>query len=194
MSEFRERPILFSTDMVRAILDGRKTQTRRVIKPADLEKSTLEYGDCTKGLVCPYGRPGDRLWVRETFLEFVPEHRLPSRYAYRADVISQDCELARQAYIKAGYPYKWKSSRFMPRAACRLILEITSVSVETVKDISPEAAAAEGVVLDTSRHTPGQWLSVTMFRELWDSINAKRGYSWESNPWVWVVKFKALVP
>ena len=187
----KERPILMSGAMVRAILDGSKTQTRRIVKPqpehgiipcAWVDTLWAEL-DAKGGCRChmapvrfPYGAPGDRLWVRETFAHHFGELR------YRAD------ESPDSYYYGAK---GWKPSIFMPRALSRITLEITGVRVERVQDISEDDAWAEGVEppmlhpddpgnLDVARAT---------FAALWDSINAARA-PWESNPWVWVVEFK----
>ena len=215
----KERPILFSGPMVRALIDGRKTQTRRVMKP---NACGLEVDEITelpaldpilKCVVsghsgvwedghgfdlrwnCPYGVPGDRLWVRETWqfdnAEYValhkrePWHGGPSREAaevhYRATERHPDI-----------FP-KWTPSIFMPMWASRLTLEITNVRVERVQDISEDDAKAEGVTLiqgNPRRHDGLDFSSE--YASLWDSLNAKRGYGWKVNPWVWVVSFRRL--
>lgn len=183
----KERPILFSGEMVRAILDGRKTQTRRVIKPQPPESVSEGYTT----YFCPYGIPGDRLWVRETF-------------APRLDVdpITELARARHYAMYKADggdphdpmhwHPYdKWIPSIFMPRWASRITLEITNVRVERVQDISVSECRAEGIPQASfSSQTDRDAQVHGEFMQLWDSINAKRGYSWESNPWVWVIEFK----
>lgn len=192
--ETNERPILFSGAMVRAILDGKKTQTRRVVKPqppADWVPSPWPYdGAAWSDRRCPYGAPGDRLWVRETWAPISPdEERRPireCRIEYRADTSAarpggwdedtDDPEAAR-----------WRPSIHMPRWASRLTLEVTGVRVERVQDISEDDARAEGVYpyADNPRR---------FFQELWNSINGARGYGWNSNPWVWVVEFRRVAP
>lgn len=209
-------PILFSGEMVRAILDGRKTQTRRVIKPQPLlsnvalgcasaeERQRLEL----QWLVdndCPHGKPGDLLWVRETWLELdrsgwcdpaKPKDWYDAAFgrinaiAYRANA---DTEAER---IRKEYGYKWRPSIFMPRWASRLTLRVVDVRVEQVKNISDMDVLAEGIpqkgrMYDPSGITFSDELRAD-FRSLWDSINAKRGYSWDSNPWVWVVEFERV--
>lgn len=208
----RERPILMSTEMVKAVQDGRKTQTRRVIKnipprengtqydrseihgpelftPAVIDKSGDiqpgaeifgiydDYGDW--GFKCPYGQPGDRLWVKET-------------WAADCTCENPDCN---GVIYKAGYtgklmPYAWKPSIHMFRRHSRITLEITDIRAERVQDISLGDISKEGIEVRYSV----DWVDF-MYKDyqfLWNSINAKRGYSWELNPWVWVIEFKRL--
>jgi len=184
MVAIKERPILFSGPMVRAILDGRKTMTRRVIKyPAvTVEHDRIIAGrfidpktGCVDGqfdvIACPYGQPGDRLWVRETY------NSCGGKPFYRADgELHPD--------------WKWRPSIFMPRWASRITLEITAVRVERLKDITIEDAQAEGVTPLGVEGDGRRWRAA--FRELWDSLNAKRGHGWGANPWVWVISFKRV--
>jgi len=198
-----EHPIPFTTEMVKAILDGRKTMTRRVVKPQPTLKRWMENGvevglwewlhDCNwwyKNLsdesgieqYCPYGQVGDRLWVRETW--FPKMLYTPCDCLYKADTPNQ----ARpEGYIGRS----WKSSMFMPRWASRITLEITNIRVERLREIMPEDAIREGYPFNApeaeSRDTYINW-----FRTLWDSINAKRGYSWSDNPWVWIIEFRKV--
>jgi hypothetical protein len=209
----KERPILFSGEMVRAILEGRKTQTRRVVKPVQSEPKipplTMEpwmmYGEQevdddgrpmwegyhpdypydAKWFTCPYGKVGDRLWVRETFWTAGEIPNLPTVYA--DDYIKTPNGYASVVYrADGGYEDgAWKPSIFMPRWASRILLEIVAVRVERVQDISERDAHAEGLGMSPMLPHPRAW-----FRDLWNSINAKRGYSWESDPYVWVVEFR----
>jgi len=213
--QVNERPILFSAPMVRAILDGRKTMTRRVMKRkfphGEPEGNTTSLGgwpvhfpDGTwENEWCPYGFPGQRLWVRETFAEVGcigwPIDKF--EYQYRAD-FSEGKWLG---YADMCFE-KWKPSRFMPRAASRILLEITGVRVERLQDISEQDAIAEGV--ESFRPIPGDGDPETLFANymnkrrfsyrtaywsfasLWQSINGPE--SWEQNPWVWVVEFKRI--
>ena len=176
----REHPIIFSGPMVRAILEGRKTQTRRVMRPKPTEPFLPFTAECP----CPYGHPGDRLWVRETWR--VNGNKHDYAIASRDDVFYR----ADESYNEG---VGWKPSIHMPRMFSRLPLEVTGVRVERVQDISYADCVAEGIV-DVARaekrtRRVGE-APIEQFAALWDSINAKRGYSWESNPWVWVVEFK----
>lgn len=190
----KERPILFNGEMVKAILDGRKTQTRRVIKPQpdhfgkeDGEDSWHwngwrwqdKPGIPLKGPDedCPHGQPGERLWVRETWAQH-PE--VPGEWMYRADR-GGDYQGAAQGL------FKWSLSIHMPRCVSRITLEIESVCVERVQEITPDDCRAEGMPADNNdigaRYCFGQ---------LWNSINEKRGHGWEVNPWVWVITFRRV--
>lgn len=180
-----ERPILFSGPMVSAILDGRKTQTRRVIKPQPLKSSHYgdveesdkypgewfqwEGGDRGESFTCPYGNVGDRLWVRERFMA---ESRNTIHY-YADGWGYSDCPDSR-----------WKPSIHMPRWASRITLDVTGVRVQRVQDLSYDDAFAEGIP------TPRDGCPIEEFAYLWDSINKKRGFEWELNPWVWVIGFR----
>lgn len=192
----KERPILFSTPMVEAILDGRKTQTRRA------RGATFQNFEEFARIKCPYGKPGDRLWVRETWLELDRSHIITSPYVYKAntDAVAEE---TRKDYIKAGYPYQWKPSIHMPKAAARIWLEITETRLERLQDISKEDAIAEGIkttwINDDSscnkfknyiNNGKGSLSPKDSFRSLWESINGAE--SWDLNPWLWVVKFKVL--
>lgn len=188
----KERPIIFSGSMVRAILDGAKTQTRRVIKPQPnvfckhLESKQTAEGFCFGDMVdnymarCPYGIPGDRLWVRETWQNVADMnicHPADGYVVYRAT--DPDWETMDG--------WRWRPSIFMPRSASRILLEITDIRVERVQDISWQNCVKEGYLGDMPMVDGKPW-----FRKLWNSINAKRGYSWESNPWVWAIEFKRV--
>lgn len=213
MSEVKERPILFSGAMVRAILAGKKTQTRRVIKQQPESPATVlnmegirpawciwpsphKNDDGSRddhGCKCPFGAIGDRLWVRETWLvdlvgslaQFPREELLDNLY-YRAD--GSFCEqIPECACAEVGKP-KWKPSIHMPRWASRIELEITGVRVERVQSISSADCIAEGLEPTLRNEPPAK----QRFRELWDSINADRGVGWQVNPWVWVIEFRRL--
>lgn len=214
----KERPILFSGPMVRAILERRKTQTRRIVKPQP-EFAALPrwvYGDGHSGVgwycceseypdegsafyCCPYGKLGERLWVRETWRPSQTGKGSITPAWHKADGID-------------GPSTRWKPSIFMPRWACRLELEIISVRVQRLHDITEEDAFAEGVkvpvttegcppgksspMFDVLSPFKGEMGTGTMFRweyaRLWDSLNAKRGFGWAVNPWVWVIEFKPI--
>ena len=223
-----EHPILFSADMVRAILDGRKTQTRRVIvpQPDDVDPEPRfepytwafwhdEHYPNGRIMRSPYGKPGDLLWVKEgleqefTTADADTPNGCLALYRRDQEVVKRDGRPAM---------YEWSretlSPIHMPKWAARLWLEITDVRVQRVQEISEEDAWAEGIggiveaasrsglmgVLKNSNvalagkarnpglKPPGRYY----FACLWDSINAKRGYSWADNPFVWAVTFKTL--
>lgn len=208
----KERPILFSTPMVRAILDGRKTQTRRVapIKKLDFrqkddiltwfisfEKAVKRVfcsasGGCfteeqARAIIasqfCPYGQKGDRLWVRETFGTRGKE------VFYRATPpLNADGEP--YAGIAGLDGNRWKSSIHMPRAASRITLEVTGVRVERLHGISEADAQAEGVFFAPDHDYKNSFKQG--FKNIWQSINGPE--SWDTNPWVWVVEFKRVQP
>jgi len=189
----RERPIIFSGPMVRAILDGRKTQTRRAVKSSGIWSVEDRDGSRWPGyennygewqwMACPYGQPGDRLWVRECWgLRDTQPKDGPERavIGYRADG---------ETAAPNGRYQLWRPSIHMPRWASRITLEITGVRVERVQDISEEDARAEGV--SETCVLPGDRGSfIPSFGMLWEQINAKRGYGWDVNPWVWVIEFR----
>ena len=189
-----EHPILFSGSMVKAILAGKKTMTRRVIKPKTLDKFINLIWNPNENLNLSPWKVGDVLWVRETWngirLGNGPE------YWYRAD----EPEDADTGVLRE----RWRPSIFMPRAAARLFLKVTSIRVERLQEITEEDAIAEGIEwseLSKCAFTPPiklhqKWpISYPFttikeaFKSLWDSINAKRGYGWATNPWVWIVEF-----
>jgi hypothetical protein len=212
----RERPILFSSEMVRAILDGRKSMTRRVVRPQPDSVAAFQdglpteayYGGWPKGgyakkLTCPFGQPGDRLWVRETFLENMGEttvQRWEKTYPYLKAL--EEWAHWRELKLRVGHPWIGGDGRprsgvrklpsiLMPRHASRITLEITAVRVERLKDITVTDAQAEGVTPLGVKGDGRRWRAA--FRELWDSINAKRkALGWDANPWVWVISFRRL--
>jgi hypothetical protein len=203
------RPMLFSAPMVRALLDGSKTQTRRVVKPQpyiDAQGNACWNGSNfgqdsrgplikalasplpsskTKRVHCPYGAPGDRLWVRETWALDDEDNAL----MYRADLgFGGDADDWERNRLDGAPRFRWKPSIHMPRTASRITLEITGVRVERLQDISERDAMAEGV--KNSLHLPGGNFARENFEHLWWSINGEG--SWETNPWVWVVEFKKV--
>jgi hypothetical protein len=206
----KEHPILFSTEMVKAIIDGYKTMTRRA-KGLELVNQRINeswrIGETniagrtwweaaidsshSHRIDSPYGQVGDRLWVRETWNSaggighgkqlFTPVIR------YKADGYSKSCE-GGNSNSPIGIDNKWRPSIFMPRWASRITLKITNIRVERLQDISLGDLSREGVQLKQF----GFDNMYSKFEHLWNTINAKRGYSWESNPWVWVIEFKKI--
>ncbi|UDM17881.1 hypothetical protein [Vogesella sp. XCS3] len=192
----KERPILFSGAMIRAILAGQKTQTRSVVKPIPqmvTDKSIVPWeGDAAALMrlfdqvdrVCPYGQPGDRLWVREAWKAHTTFDHLPPRDIPRSHI----WYLADSGYKAES---RTRASMHMPRWASRILLEIVSVRVERLQDISEADAEAEGI--DFLRHIPDADETLTardLYECLWDGINGEG--SWAANPWVWVVEFKRV--
>lgn len=214
-----ERPILYSTIMVQALLDNRKKQTRRTnklevvnqepnnwIKPS-LDSSgewvfSTEKGPAKQVRVkCPYGKLGDLLWVRETFCPTGSQEYLNASteqpYFYKADVKESD-------FVKemmANYGWKWKPSIHMPKDAARIWLKVTNVRVERLQEISKEDAIAEGIEKAGEvfkfymNPKPNYWKPavdnpIISFHSLWECINGEN--SWIANPWVWVVEFEVV--
>lgn len=227
-TQVKERPILFSAPMVRAILDGRKTVTRRPVKGLKTnlpvvtaaDGTPLKTGACWDIggpiLHCPFGKPGDRLWVRETW--YCDHSEVMSGPYLKPDDL--DIGEARDdgtlVYAADGLtPYEaaqpvWKPSIHMPRWACRILLEITDVRVERLQDGDGETSfesryVAEGINRihqgdgEYAFHPfktepgPGNWTDpFDAWRELWVSVSGAD--SWNANPWVWVVEFKQVTP
>ena len=207
----KERPILFSAPMVRAILAGTKTQTRRVVKPrlnksgeflhagnADLAHKKIHQWRVQEGrwfglagyttlahADCPYGQPSDRLWVRETWGvahdEFLRCESEPT--FWRADY-SED-ELATQ------WLPRWRPSIHMPRSRSRISLEITGVHIQRLQHISRGEALVEGCQFPNMNGVDGITDPVGWYRNLWESLNGPG--SWDANPWVWAIEFERVV-
>ena len=201
----RERPILFSGPMVRAILESRKTMTRRVAKLKPWHRieekedgshwpwMEIDGADMGHWLPCPYGAPGDRLWVRETFGDCTPgaDVLVGTRWDkpwYRAD--ADEYGLLRHDGEGPVYAddVKWRPSIHMPRRASRITLEVTAVRIERLNDISEADVQAEGCTGSPF----GTSADRVLFPTLWESINGPG--SWDVNPWVWVVVFKRVTP
>ncbi len=223
--EIKERPILFSTEMVRAIRDDKKTQTRRLMDyqpPGDFINPVccfIDYSTCAgaagqwvwkckykerhesvcydnKRFRCPYGRVGDRLWVKETFSplyidESKKEEEPNPLVIYKSDEVWDDGE----------HTWKWKPSIFMPRRFAKHLLEITEIRVERLQNIYDEDALKEGVFSKSFRnpentfyrdYEDGRWLCSprNSFRTLWNSINGQN--SWAADPFVWVITFERI--
>jgi hypothetical protein len=201
------KPILFSTPMVQAILDGKKTQTRRVIKIDDApENWNISIAGTSIVRTEPYDvklpryAAGDILWVRETFFcepctedcagrndeNECPFNRVGNKcYGYKTQYAGGRCD-----------GVKWRPSIHMPREAARIFLRVKTVRVERLQDITPKDAWDEGCRIGNSfpweEHIPElqQQCRDILFIQLWDSLNAKRGYGWDANPWVWVIEFE----
>ncbi|MBF0308104.1 MAG: hypothetical protein HQL56_01060 [Magnetococcales bacterium] len=198
----KERPIIFNAESIRAILDGRKTVTRRVIKPQPIkDKRNPDYRlpswSLRQGRSCcewffgpqnstkngslrfwrsPYGERGDRLWVKEAWM---PMECCQDRVLYRTDDAA--------GHIEDG----WKSPLFMPRSVSRIILDVVDVWAERLHELTLEEFCKEAIPLPKNNNAfmdPAK----QCFAEYWDSINAKRGYPWEDNPWVWRVEFRRV--
>lgn len=226
----KERPIPFSGPMVRAILEGQKTVTRRAVKPQFMsapvdvidgvpswDRPANYAGEVTMntqhGKPCPYGKPGDRLWVRETWLED-PEN--DGTWAYTQYMgckgsplsdIPKRFQKPDHCIFRAswkGPDMLWRPSIHMPRWASRILLEISDVRVERLQDISEDQAEAEGIEgcipgcpgpYDEHGNPECDCMNLTYkqsFQAFWESINGRK--SWDANPWVWVVEFKRIQP
>ena len=204
MSKVKERPILFNGPMVRAILEGCKTQTRREIKNNPLlnagftDEFILLPGNAS-AFVCPFGVVGDRLWVKETFAAWYRTCiEAPLEYEVIAGNLSQWIEERGQQDVQIAYRADgeddeggWRPSIFMPRWASRITLEITDVRVQRLQEITEEDARAEGCHPKINDSLP-DWTAKESFKILWDSLNAKRGLDWDKNPWVWALSFKRV--
>lgn len=197
----KERPIIFNDEMVRAILDGRKTQTRRIVKNqkhphgywCKPDEVVSEFVGGTCAIRCPYGHLGDRLWVREAFGRKVrsvggtPHESVAYRATEPDAAYCYDCNGSR-------LPMKWKPSIHMPRWASRILLEVTNVRVERLQSITEEGAEREGAP-PAFTHPGITWVSSRPryawgFHKIWAEIYGQD--SWEENPWVWVVEFKRI--
>lgn len=218
----KERGMIFNGEMVRALLDGRKTQTRRIIKDCTVGRDPISkfikigkkfigcYPEDVPELIrecCPYGVPGDRIWVRETW--GVVSHELDEDGRIQPWTPDRPATAIHEMPFGNGYysghaiyaadgdftwgdddGYEdgrscWKPSIHMPRAASRILLEITDVRVERLRSMSQDDARAEGVIAASGPMEAG-----LAFRELWDSIYGEE--SWKANPWVWVIEFKRV--
>ncbi|MGG9044182.1 hypothetical protein [Serratia marcescens] len=206
----KERPVIFNGEMVRAILDGRKTQTRRVMaaQPESNQFGLLRISDSTKRsdigkyhwaesnatgthqrsalFSCQFGQVGDRLWVRETFMDLTRTGIEATTgkfegFAYRADTPAGSYG----DEVRKEYGLKWTPSLHMPRKACRILLEITAVRVERLTMISHEDAIAEGAPRASCCRDPRHG-----FIELWESIYGKESIA--ADPWVWVIEFRRV--
>lgn len=224
--EMKERPILFSGPMVRAILDGKKTQTRRPVKPQPVSheeaepndlvfltgelckvKASKGWGERASGRLnahpysCPYGIPGDRLWLRETW----KWAEISSCIDYKAggymdafELYSERPEIERLFWewrkrVGKAKDMPWRPSIHMPRWASRITLEVTGVRVERAQDITGGDGWAEGFRGDVDAGAMfGSGQRLERFWQSWDAIYSKNGLSWDQNPWVWVIEFRRL--
>lgn len=207
----KDRPILFNAEMVRAILDGRKTQTRRLMKPQpEIIPPESEHGNpgywipfnAARTMVrnedmyiaCPYGLKWERLWVRETFGTQVRRDALGGTGEFRVYRASNPDAVNYTTACGKTVPVKWKPSLHMPRWASRITLEITSVRIECLDDISEEDALAEGFVSDAKVNESGDdytgLYASDRFFETWQKIYGQK--SLLENPWVWVITFKRV--
>jgi len=215
MTDTRERPILFQGAMVRAILDGTKTQTRRVMKcPRHYQIEERDDGtpwpwmydddrNCDHFLPCPYGQPGDRLWCREAWRADAMFDGRPPRD------IPPGARIEYEATSGADVPWpasmgKLRPSMFMPRWASRIVLEVTKVRVQRLRDIREADCWAEGIEAVDGAFTRDQHIDMTRrlgcciddakpsYALLWESINGPG--SWDANPWVWAVSFRRGTP
>lgn len=216
----KDKPILFSTPMVQAIIAGRKTQTRRIVKNQDLvcDDGTINTNRITDSMwrrvnkelpesfglnyFCPYGEPGNLLWVRESFTE----EACATTYCYKADfpiIWPPEQTEEGEEIIQEAKDYRFKPSIHMPRWASRITLEVTGVRVERLDDITESDAQAEGVLLPATEidgevmallpidgYAPKEWTHREFFKRLWAEINGAE--SWAANPWVWVVEFNPI--
>lgn len=210
----KEKPIIFNTEMVKAILGGRKTQTRRIIKPqpedigaVKLTKVTFQLpydwfytsnsGKIgifkTNGAKCPHGQPGDRLWVRETWRP----SQIEDKAWYKAGIwncTKDQLITVHDSHKGLDGKNKWKPSIHMFKKYARIWLEITDIKVERLQDITYSEIIAEGFThfLTDEQQTDGEhrYRAKQFFAKFWDSINGKK-HPWESNSWVWVIDFKS---
>jgi hypothetical protein len=211
-----ERPIIFNAEMVIAILEGRKTETRRVVKPQPPNDAHCAFGfdrarfwidapfntesrypSCDKEVRVPY--PLDCvLWVRETWQTVDTSGVEWFTLRYRATPDEQfDIPATDAMWDKYGggnFRSSWRPSIFMPRWASRLLLRVEDVQAERLHDITADGARSEGVPAPESKKalkSPDEY-ALFRFSRLWDEINVKRGFGWDANPWVWVIKFELL--
>ncbi|EAT9205132.1 hypothetical protein FXF31_21545 [Salmonella enterica] len=209
----KERGMIFNAEMVNAILSGRKTQTRRPIKwkqtrfteIAERDDGSLWpwAEDCERGgdiwFACPYGEIGDRIWVRETW-QVIHDHIDESSHVedrtYAPSIPKEKDRYWHTVYAEhfgdesredRGFP--WRPAIHMPRWASRILLEITDVRVERLRDLSEEDAKSEGIIPSAGGVLPG-WEYRINFRDLWMDIYGTD--NWEANPWVWVIEFKRV--
>ncbi|MDZ7301514.1 MAG: hypothetical protein ONB44_05165 [candidate division KSB1 bacterium] len=209
-AEWREpiyRPISLTIGCIRAILRGRKTQLRQALDPQPPEGAIITGTDDEGRFIwiingqghqsdwCPLGKPGDRLWVREPWvtradIDITHEPELARRHLrYQAD---GDLDLSDQRN-EVDYGQTWRSPREMPRWASRLTLEIIEVRVQCIQDISQEDIADEGGMWRDPESELTAEMDRAGFARWWSEVNAKRGMTWERNPWVWAIRFRRVI-
>jgi hypothetical protein len=189
----KEHPILFNQEMVKAILEGRKSQTRRVVKPQPIKpiiehlvdntwscSNSKKFDEQVKFIRCPYGYVGELLWVRETFCNDCPSASEPSGVCYKAN---------RENQPASDFCTKWKPSIFMPRWASRITLEITDIKVQRLWEITDDDAKAEGIGINEPLVFSDSYKD--SYAWLWDKINGKK-HPWILNEFVWVISFKRV--
>lgn len=216
----KERPILFSAPMVLAILAGKKTQTRRVIRVGEFQTLAFENGHIVRGdlyglhPVKPYAQVGDRLWVKETWFhrgrwirdmddKWKWDGWEPKNENARIDdirILTADGDPKSGLIEPHPTPENWgkhvwrkRPSIYMPRWASRITLEVTDVRVERLQSITASDAVAEGVIDPSHEWDGNPHYPLRRFHDLWESINGKRA-PWSANPWVWVVEFRRVRP
>ncbi|EKD4507402.1 hypothetical protein ORP75_004680 [Escherichia coli] len=199
----KERGMIFNDEMVRAILEGRKTQTRRPVKNvrADnclvIRKPTKKCNgvythvmDAPEHGLCPFGNVGDHIWVRETFNAFWLDNDVIQEIKDGVSLASELCDY-KADYSDSSKPAEgWTPSIHMPRWASRILLEITDVRVERLHDMSEADAKAEGASPATYKITPPEAVYRVGFGDIWRGIYGQE--NWLSNPWVWVIEFKRI--
>lgn len=187
----RDIPMPFKAQMVRGVLDDLKWVTRRPVKGAAAKWLIDQSPEWVAGKandLCPYGQPGDRLWVREAWATHACLDKVPPR-----DLVFQDV-----VYLADGQPRKgkYRPAMYMPRWASRILLEVTAVRVERLQDITEAQAIAEGILRAGSGwlgYEGGPWFAspIGAFRSLWESIHGTD--SWDANDYVWVIEFRRLI-
>lgn len=198
----RERPILFSAAMVAAILDNRKSQTRRVIKPQPEGDIFPTWKEDMPNPLCPFGFPGEHLWVREAWqTDKFFDKRSPSQIA--ADCLDagydhiwcpvQYADGTRNVYWDSeDVPGRKRNALHMPRWASRISLEITGIRVERLQDISEQDALNEGVWTRELLNTQMTLNHIAAYRMIWDSLHPEFPFHWNANPWVFVISFQRI--
>jgi hypothetical protein len=202
MQKMPRKTILLTTPEVQAVMAGKKTQKRVPVQKdisnrfdIDVDGTAISFidqatGDCHEPKSIARYQPGDMLWVQETWMPYGNMDHWATgiqRYAYKADMTVEHLKELKK--LKA----KWRPSIHMPRAAARLLLQVIDVRVERLQDISQADVVAEGIRSVYNQETDVFCSDGFIFKELWNGVNAKRGYSWDTNPWVWVYVFRKIM-